>query len=77
MLIKCIVAGTSPDGRPDFFTTTILCRRAQFANGDHYESARSQAAEDGFEGEMVVFDERDGPSWLFEQLFDEVSDEEE
>lgn len=60
--VRCVVAATNADGAPDFYACIV-------PNGQHYIEARSMAEAAGFDGPMVVFDEDDGPSWLFAKLF--------
>lgn len=66
--IKCVVAcGYAGDG-PGFVPVRIRCTRDQYDNGDHYEAAKAVAREADAEGPFVVFDEHDGPAWLFQQF---------
>jgi uncharacterized protein YneR len=64
---KCVVACTNANGSPDFFPCVIECTRAQYDNGFHYDAAKDAASEAGYENltQAVVFDENDGPLWLF------------
>lgn len=65
--VKTVTACTNSEGSPDFTFSVIRCTQDQYDEGDHYEAAKDQAREDGYEGEMVVFDENDianGPTWL-------------
>ena len=71
MLINCVVAATNASGEPDFYFVKVRCSRDQYCGEDggaHYDAAKTAARDKGYEGEMVVFDENDGPRWLFEHL---------
>jgi hypothetical protein len=57
--IKCIVAAHNATGEPDLYFCQVRCTQAQYDNGDHYVRARQAARDDGYEGEMVIFDEFD------------------
>lgn len=62
---KCVVACTNANGESDFFFCIVEGSQEQIDNGDHYDTAKDYAVESGYEGEMVVFDEDDGPKFLF------------
>jgi hypothetical protein len=69
MYIKVVVAcAANGNGQPDFFGTVITCTQADYESGIHYDLAKAQALEDGYEEPMIAFDENDGPDWLFEQV---------
>lgn len=68
MIVKCVTAGTSANSEPDLHFCKVDCSEDEFAEGDHYMVAREQAGKDGYEGEMVTFDEHDGPDFLFEHF---------
>jgi hypothetical protein len=72
MVIRCITAATSSDGTPDFHLSEITCTQSQYDNGDHYEAAKEQASEDGYEGDMVCFDGNDGSAFLFRHFQNDV-----
>lgn len=72
MKIRCVVAATSTVG-PDFFGCEITCTEAQYDNGEHYECAADLACDAGYDSTCVVFDENDGPPWLFAAVFDTVA----
>jgi hypothetical protein len=63
--VRTVVAGNGFNG-PDFFFCIIACSSEQYENGEHYDRAKQEAREHGYEGEMVAFDEIDGPAGLFE-----------
>ena len=67
-LIKCAIAAMNLAGDPDFFFCIVKCSQEQYYNGEHYDRAKAEAKELSYEGEMVVFDENDGPKWLFEHF---------
>ena len=74
MQIRCVVACTNASGSPDFYPVEVTCTKDQYDNGDHYDSAIEAAQEADYEGKMVVFDEKDGPKWLFQQFDWEKAD---
>lgn len=69
MIVKCVVAGVKIGGGPDFYFCKVECTQNEFDNDDHHDIAES-AAEEMFDryGQMVTFDEHDGPAWLFEHF---------
>lgn len=69
MDIKCVVAATNAQGSPDFYPVVVEVTQEQYDEGEHYEIAMGLATDQGYEGDMVVFDENDGPAFLFENLF--------
>jgi hypothetical protein len=68
MEIKCVVACRNAEGASDFYFCKVKCKQEQYDVGDHYEMAEEAAYEDGYEGPMVVFDENDGPDFLFDHF---------
>jgi hypothetical protein len=68
MIVKCVVACHNAQGEPDFFFVKIQCSEDEYESGTHYERAKIIAIEEGYEGEFVVFDESDGPLWLFQKF---------
>jgi hypothetical protein len=68
MEIRCVVACHNASGESDFFFVKVSCDERQYSHGEHYELAEYKAREEGYEGPMVVFDENDGPSFLFEHF---------
>ncbi len=66
--LKCVVACADARGMALFHATTFHCTEAQYRTGNHKEQAKLNAMAAGYTGAMVVFDERDGPAFLFEQL---------
>lgn len=66
MKIKCVVACQSnASGKPSLVAVIIECSQAQYDDGLHYEKAMRWAKNNHYEGEMVTFDENDGPKFLF------------
>ena len=65
MEIRCAVACHGKDG-PVVHWVLVLCNREQYDNADHYDAAQDHAVEGwDYNGPFVVFDENDGPAWLF------------
>ncbi len=71
MKIKCAVSCRSADGTPTFFPTIVHCSQEKYDNGEHYEIADAVAYAYGYETGHLVYDENDGPTWLFANLFKE------
>lgn len=65
MQIKCVVACNNAAGNPDFYFCTVACTDEQYDAGEHCDVAEHAAREEGYEGPFVVYDEHDGPDWLF------------
>lgn len=57
-IIKCIVACTNANGDPDLFFVKVKCTDKQFENGDHYDSAKAHAEQQGYEP-FLAYDEVD------------------
>ena len=66
MKIKCVVACSDANGKPTFYACVVDATPSKYAHGEHYVVARGMAEDDGYGSEMVVYDEKDGPAWLFE-----------
>ncbi len=56
--IKCAVACTNSNGEPDFYFVTVKCTDEQYENGDHYDRAKEEAEEAGYDP-FLVYDEND------------------
>jgi len=69
MKIRCVVSCRACDGTPDFFATTVEVDQDGYDEGEHYELAKEEAEEEGFEDVGIVYDENDGPDFLFDNLF--------
>jgi hypothetical protein len=68
MEIKCVVACRNASGESDFFFCKVECSQNQYDVGDHYDIAEDAARDEGYDGPMVVFDENDGPDFLFDHF---------
>lgn len=68
MTIKCVVACRNAEGVSDFYFCRVECSQEQYDVGEHYERAEEMARSDGYEGPFVVYDENDGPDWLFKKF---------
>ena len=66
--IKCVVACHNAAGESDFYFCFVTCAANEYDIGRHYEIAEDAAEGEGYGGPMVVFDENDGPDWLFERF---------
>lgn len=67
--IRCVVACFDASGKPDFFCCTVECTEQEYEIGEHYTCAKQFTEEQGYGKPMVVFDENDGPEWLFTKLW--------
>lgn len=68
MLIECVVACRNAEGVSDFYFCKVECSESEYDIGEHYDIAENAALEEGYEGPFVVFDENDGPDWLFDHF---------
>jgi hypothetical protein len=66
--IRCVVACTNASGEPDFYFCKVRCSPEDIDNGHHYDLAEERATQEGYGGSMVVFDENDGSSFLFDHF---------
>lgn len=64
--LKMVVAATNANGEPDLFFCKVICSEEQYQEGRHYDAAKRKAEQEGYEGQMVAFDERDPPKRLFD-----------
>lgn len=62
---RMAVAATNANGEPDLYFCKVECSTAAHIQGVAYEIARIAAAQHGYSGDMVVFDEYDPPKALF------------
>lgn len=69
MIIKCVVSCRNSEGCPVLVPYTLEVSEQEVEDGEHYECAQGCAHEDGYEDVGLVYDENDGPAWLFENLF--------
>ena len=67
--IRMIVASCNAIGEPDLFFCKVFASPKQVDNGDHYERAKQAASDDGYEGDMVAFDENDSAGKAMLPLF--------
>lgn len=70
--VRCVVSGLNANGRPDFFGTVVDVDFEGYNNGEHYDIAVARAERAGFEEVNIVYDEKDGPAWLFDNMFGEA-----
>lgn len=66
--IRCVVACTNASGEPDFYFCKVRCSPEELDIGHHYDLAEERATQEGYGGSMTVFDENDGPAWLFDHF---------
>jgi len=71
MQIRCIVACRNASGTPDFYPCTVEVSQEQYDLGEHYDLAEKQAAEAGYDGITLTYDEHEGPDFLFRHYFPE------
>lgn len=57
--VKVIVLCTNSNGAPEFHTCTPEVTPQQVDEGEHYELAKQNAADNGYEGPMLAFDTKD------------------
>lgn len=69
MKIRCVVSCVTADGTPSFFPCEVEVTQEEYNNGSHYDMAKDMAFEADFEQCGVVYDENDGPTFLFAHLF--------
>lgn len=71
MNIRCVVSCRDANGVPTFYPCEVDCSRRQYEDGEHYEAAAELADDQGYDDVGVVYDENDGPAFLFEHYFGE------
>ena len=59
MKITVISACHNANGEPDFAMTEVECTREQYDEGEHYEMAEEQLADNDYEPPFVHFDDMD------------------
>lgn len=69
MKIRCVVACHNAHGSPDFFPFVADVSPVEFEEGLHYQQWQDAARDNGYEAPFTVYDEDDGPRWLFDNLF--------
>ena len=65
--LKCVVAMCNANGSPDFHPVIVTCTEYQYECGDHYDAARNNANDCGFDvgiGDLVYDENDDGFSHL-------------
>lgn len=65
MLIKCVVSCRDANGTPTFWPCRVGVTDGQYGDGVHYDQAADAALDEGHDEVGLVYDERDGPAWLF------------
>ena len=58
--VKVVVLCINSAGEPEFHSCAPEVTQAQYDNGEHYNLAKENAADNGFDEPMVAFDEKDG-----------------
>lgn len=56
---KMVVLCQNSDGEPEFHTCSPEVTRSQYDEGAHYDMAKENAADNGFEEPMIAFDKTD------------------
>lgn len=69
MKIRCVVSCRDANGIPSFYPCTVEVTEEQYKEGDHYDEADVLATDAGYEDVGLVYDENDGPKFLFDNLF--------
>lgn len=68
MLVKCVVTCRDSNGTPTFYPVRINCPEGEYREGGHYDGAREAAEDANYQDPGLVYDEFDGPAWLFQQF---------
>lgn len=63
--IRCAVTCYDASGIPAIFRCTVEVDQEQYALGRHYELAVDKAIDSGYSDCCIVYDENDGPDYLF------------
>lgn len=72
--VRCVVACQGCDGPTLYNVTVAGITQEAFDNGEHYDRAKEDAEESDYEEPFVVFDEEDGPEWLFRHFYGKGED---
>lgn len=56
---KCIVLCSNSNGEQEFHTCAPEVTKEQYDNGEHYDLAKQNAEDNGYEGPMIAFDASD------------------
>ena len=67
--VKCVVTCRDARGVPALYPCVITCNAEKYDAGDHYDMAKAMAEDAGYENVGIVYDENDGPAWLFDNLW--------
>lgn len=67
--IKCVVSCVDANGTPTFFPCIVELTLDHYNEGQHYDLAKLMALEENYEQIGIVYDENDGPDFLFEHYF--------
>lgn len=59
MYPKVVVLCRNSEGVPEFYTCAPEVTRRQFDDGAHYDLAKENAADNGYEEPMIAFDKTD------------------
>jgi hypothetical protein len=65
MSVKCVVSCRDANGTPSLFVCTVAVSQEQYAASEHYDLAAEKAEQEGYEDAGLVYDEDDGPRFLF------------
>lgn len=68
MTVRCVVTCRDSNGSPTFNPVIVKTTRKAYANGKHYDAAVESSKEEGYTEPGLVYDEKAGPLWLFEQF---------
>lgn len=66
--IRCAVACVDSNGIPSLYPCIVHVSRKAYDNDDHYDVAKKEAEDEGYESCDLVFDEKDHPQMM--ALFD-------
>lgn len=56
---KVVVLCSNSEGAPEFYTCTPKVTQEEVMNGEHYDRAKEEAEDNGYEGPMIAFDAND------------------
>lgn len=68
MKVRCVISCRDASGVPTFAACQVVCDQTEYDEGEHYEMAKAWAEEQRYESVGLVYDQNDGPGWLFEQF---------
>lgn len=66
--IKCVVTCRDQNDKPRFFPVIVCCTDYAVREEYHYREAQEAAEKYGYREAGIVFDEYDGPAWLFDKF---------